>query len=100
MIRGLSVTLGLLSICALAYIDNEIAMRYNQADGKTQALFGIVELLEFNYRYLILIPAAISIALVVKMIHAKEFKALDIITLLLGLITIIGTVTSSWALLT
>ena len=100
LIRIFSVTLALLSIVILTYVNNEIATRYNQADGKTQAMFGIVELLQFNYRYLVLIPATISIILVIKIFHAKESKTWEIVTLLLGLITIIGTLTSSWRLLT
>lgn len=94
------MALGLLSMGALIYVDNEIATRYNQSSGKTRAMFGIVELLEFNYRYLILIPATISIVLIFNIIRLKKFKIWDVVILLIGLITIVGTVTSSWRLLT
>ena len=94
------MALALSSVSALIYITNEIATEYNQATSKTRALFGIVELLKFNYRYLILIPAIISIALVIKAIRVTKITICDLATLLLGLITIIGLVTSSWRLFT
>lgn len=98
--RLLSSILGILSLTAVLYVDYEIATAYEQADGKTKALFGIVELLRFNYRYLILIPAILSTLLAVKLIGTKEFKYWDIGTLLLGLISIIGVLTPSWRVMT
>lgn len=98
--RILSSTLGLLSLTALLYVDYEIAAAYDHAEGKTKALFGIFELLRFNYRYLILIPAILSILLALRPIRTKEFSYWDIGTLLLGLISVIGVLTPSWRLMT
>ena len=92
--------LSIFSLAALIFVNNEIATRYNQADGKTRALFGIVELLEFQYRYLILIPAALSILLTIRLIWTREFKIWDTVTLIFGLLSVVGTVTSSWRLMT
>jgi hypothetical protein len=97
--RVLSVTLALISIAALVYIDIEIVTRYNQADGKTNALFGLIELSEFNYRYSILIPAVFSMLFTIRLLRINNWKTWDLITLFIGLISIVGTVTPSWRLL-
>jgi hypothetical protein len=98
--RPLSLILGLLSIAALIYIDKVIATRYIQADGKTKALFGIIEFSEFSYKYWILFPAVLSVMLTFRIFWTGKFKLLDIAVLFIGLISIVGTVTASWRLLT
>lgn len=98
VLRTVSIALSLASFCVTLWINNQIAHRYLHADGKTQAMFGIIELVEFNYRYLILIPAIVSIYLVVRIIRSKEFKLWDIVTILVATLAIIGAVTSSWKL--
>jgi hypothetical protein len=98
-LRLLSLALALLSVAALVYVDNEIATTYSQSDGKTQALFGLIEFSRFRYKYLILIPAMLSIALTVKVFGARKFSLFDMGSLVIALTAIIGTVTSSWRLL-
>jgi hypothetical protein len=99
-IRKLCIALSLLSIGALTYVNFQIAARFNEASGKTRALFGLVEFMEFSYRYYILIPATISIVLIIYSKRLKELNTWDVAILLVGSITIIGTVTSSWRLMT
>ena len=98
-LRTLSTILSFLSIIAIIYVDTQIAVRYVQADGKTKALFGLVELGQFGFKFWILVPAILSILLTVKIIRLKEFKIWDALTILISLTTIIGTITSSWRLL-
>lgn len=99
-IRTLSLLLSIISAATLFYINNQIAVAYIHADGKTKAMFGIIELFTFNYKYLILIPVTLSMILLFMLVKAKDFKILDMLTFLIGLVTIICTVTSSWKLLT
>jgi hypothetical protein len=98
-VRTISLTLGLISVAALLYIDIEIAKTYQQSDGKTQAMFGIIEMAQFSYKYLILIPAISSIVLTAILICKRKFTLLDMGSLVMGVIAIIGTVTPSWRLI-
>jgi hypothetical protein len=97
--RNVSLTLGIVSFLALIYVDKEIANQYNHADGKTKAMFGIMVLLRFNYRYLILVPAIMSMLLSAMTIWRKQFTFWDLVALVLGLVSIVGIVTSSWRLM-
>jgi hypothetical protein len=99
LIRIVSMALGLLSLAALVYVDNEIAATYRQSDGKTQAMFGIIEITRFSYKYLILIPAILSIVLTAVVLWKGKFSLLDIGSLVIGVIAILGIVTSSWRLI-
>ena len=98
-VRTLSTAFSVLSIISIIYIDAQIALRYIQANGKTKALFGIIEVLQFNYKHLILLPAILSIVLTFKILKSKEFKIWDACTLIVSIVAIIATVTSSWRLL-
>lgn len=84
----------------IIYIDVQIAVRYIQADGKTKALFGLTELFQFGFKFWILVPAILSILLTIKIIRLREFKIWDAFAMLIALTAIIGTITSSWRLLT
>ena len=98
MKRILSTIFSVISVCALIYINIDIANRYVNADGKTQALFGIIELLEYSYRYLILIPGILSLVLAGLIIWSKDFKLWDILTTSFALLAIVGALTPSWRL--
>jgi hypothetical protein len=94
-----SLALGLLGLAGLVYIDIEIATAYREADGKTQALFGTMVFLRFSHKYLVLIPAVLAILLTSKFFWTGKFKLVDIASLIFGVASIIGTITSSWRLL-
>jgi hypothetical protein len=98
-IRVISLTLGLISFAFVFYIDVEIATTYKHSDGKTQALFGLIEISRFSYKYFIILPALLSIVLITTVIWKRKFSFLDMAILAIGLIAIIGTVTSSWKLI-
>ena len=59
-----SIVLSLLSIAITIFINIEIAKEYLRADGKTRALFGFNELLQFGYQYYVAILGIISFILV------------------------------------
>jgi hypothetical protein len=48
---SVSLAVSLLSIAITTYINIQIAQFYIKATGKTRALFGITELLNFGYQY-------------------------------------------------
>jgi hypothetical protein len=98
-IRIVSLALSLISLVAVFYIDVEIATTYQHSDGKTKALFGIIEISRFSYKYLVVIPALLSIVLITIVIWKRKFSFLDMAILAIGLIAIIGTITSSWKLI-
>jgi hypothetical protein len=97
-LRAVSFAIGLISLAAVIYVDMEIASTYEHSDGKTKAMFGIIELARFSYKYLILIPAILSIVLIAVVIWKRRLRFLDIVVLVIGVTAIIGTVTSSWRL--
>jgi hypothetical protein len=50
----LSILLSVISIAGTLLINNQIAREYIKASGKTRALFGIKEILQFSYQYYII----------------------------------------------
>lgn len=96
ILKVISVTLSLLSVLSIVYVDTQIAIRYAQADSKTKALFGLVELGQFGFKYWILIPAIFSILVSVMIILRREFKVWDVLSIFVSLVSIVMTLTSSW----
>jgi hypothetical protein len=96
LIRTFSWTLGLASLLALIYVDNEMAFTYNESDGKTKALFGLLELGRFSYKYLIAVPAILGVLFSISLVWRKQFRVWDIGAIIIGLTAIIGAMTSSW----
>lgn len=96
--RTVSWILVSVSFAGLIYINYQIATRYLKADGKTQALFGIVEYLEFQHRYLILVPALCAVVLRVRPGWKDHFTIYDFLAVLIALFSIVGTLTASWRL--
>lgn len=98
--RTLSLTLGLLSVVTLVFIDIQIVDTYNEADGKTQAFFEIIEFFQFGYKYYLLIPASLSALLALRLFWRKESTRWDPVLLVPALLSIIGILFSSWKLWT
>lgn len=96
-VRTLSSVLSLACILAIFYVDIQIATAYSQVDGKTRAL-GLFQL-QYMYKYLILVPAFVSVLLTMWIWRLKQFSVLDGVILLLSLTAIVATLTSSWKLL-
>lgn len=46
-----SIALSLISIAITIIINLKIANAYLESDGKTKALFGLIEFLQFGYQY-------------------------------------------------
>lgn len=57
----LSIILSAICILIVFLIDFKIGRQYLSSSGKTQALFGIVEILSFSYKYYFIVVALSSI---------------------------------------
>lgn len=56
-----SILLSFISISVTVFINIQIAKEYLRVDGKTKALFGIKELLQFGYQYYVVILGLLSL---------------------------------------
>lgn len=58
-----SLVLSVISLTLTLIVNIRIAKEYLRVDGKTQALFGIKEVLQFGYQYYVAVPALLSVVL-------------------------------------
>jgi hypothetical protein len=94
-----SVILSLVSICTTIFINYKIAKEFLRVHGKTRALFGITEVLQFGYQYYVSIVAIISLILTVIGLTSNDKPIKKIISLLLSLIAITIIFLRIWGLL-
>jgi hypothetical protein len=94
-----SIFLSFLNVLIVININHEIAQRYLSADGKTQALFGITELLSFSYKYYFLIISLISIVLLIFSLRKREDKLIIGFAFGLSLFSILPIVVRIWKLM-
>lgn len=92
----LSFALSVCSLIATLLINLRIAERYKIADGKTRALYGINELLQFGYQYYI---AFLGFgAVIVALIQVRKDTRKSLWACLLGLISIVLVFARIWRL--
>jgi hypothetical protein len=91
--------LNLICIIIIWEINFEIAARYTASDGKTQSLFGIIEVLNFSYKYYFLLLSAIALYLAIKSRIKKEARSTFIIAILLNALSIALILTRVWKIL-
>lgn len=95
----ISIFLSILCILIISWINAKISNQYLSSDGKTQALFGIVETLSFSYKYCFL---GLSISSIITAILGKrknEGKQIYWIFMTLSLISMIIIFTPIWRLM-
>ena len=93
-----SITISIICIIVIVKINYIIALVYKLADGKAQALFGIVEISYFyKYYYLLLGFMSFSFALLANRKH--EMKTLSQIAFGLSIISIIIIFVRLWKLM-
>jgi hypothetical protein len=93
-----SVTLILFSLIYILIINYKIAEIYLHAGGKTRAFFWITETITFSYKYYLIIPALLGIALAIFAIRKKEIRSLALFSIVSGMITIILVFSPVWKL--
>ena len=84
----LSILVSVVSIFATIIINTQIAEAYLNSDGKTRALFGIKELLQFRYQYCILLLGIVSLVLAILGIRGNSQNIKKAATVLLSLLAI------------
>ena len=72
----LSTILSTVCIIAVIIVNQKIANQYLLSDGKTRALFGIIEISQFSYKYYFSILGLLSLIVVLFAFKEKEKKYL------------------------
>ena len=81
----ISLSLSILSIIFTVFINIQIAKEYLRVDGKTKALFGIKELLQFSYQYYVAILGILALLLA---LFSKENQKSIILSASLAIISV------------
>ena len=84
----LSTLCSVISISATIVINNQIAQEYIKSDGKTRALFGIKEWLQFGYQYCVLAMGSVAFFLAILGIKENNQRSKKITVILLSLLAI------------
>ena len=85
----ISLIISIGSTLYLIILNYNLAQRFLSVDGKTQALFGIIELSWLNYKLYIVPFLILSLLLWVLSIRKKELRALSVTATILIVISII-----------
>ncbi len=92
----ISFILSFLSLAATFLINIQIAKHYLKADGKTRALFGLTELLNYGYQYYI---AVLGLFALISALFATAPANKKIIALVLSILSIAFVFARVWRLL-
>jgi len=85
-LSAISIILSLANIAMIIKINHDIAIRYLSSDGKTKALFGIIEL-QFNYKYYFILIGLLSLSLAILAIRKKGNILITQIATILGILS-------------
>jgi hypothetical protein len=92
----LIIILSSISVFILIKINHTIFIDYSNSKGKTRALFGLKELLNYNYkRYFAIIPF-IGFPIAIISTRIKLIRSISIIAALISLLAVILSLTSVW----
>ena len=95
---NIALFLSLLSIGVTIIINIKIAQRYISATGKTRALFGLTELLNFGYQYYIAILGMVVLMLSILSVKTNEQRNKKRIAVLLSVVAIALVFVRMWRL--
>lgn len=93
-----SIILSIFSISLSAFINIQIAREYLKSDGKTRALFGIKEALQFGYQYYVCVPGLISLTIAILNIKGNDRRGNIVPAILLSLLALILVFVRLWRL--
>jgi hypothetical membrane protein len=85
---NISTVVSTISISTTIFINNQIAEAYLKSDGKTRALFGLKELLQFGYQYYVVILGILSLIFAILGIKGNNQRYNKVTTLLLSFFAI------------
>ena len=94
----ISFLLSFTSIAVAVFTNYKIALRYLSSDGKTRALFGLVEYLSFGYRYYFIVPGIAALVIGIMAVRRKELKRLAVAAIAFAGISILVVVFPTWRL--
>jgi hypothetical protein len=93
---ALSIILSIVCIIAVIVVNQKIAHQYLLSDGKTRAMFGIIEMAQFYYKYYFSILGLSSLLFGLMAIRKKEMKLIIQIALILSVISNISIFIQIW----
>jgi hypothetical protein len=93
-----SILLSILSISLSVFINIQIAREYVRVDGKTRALFGLVEVLQFGYQYYLCIAGVIALVVAILAIKGGGQRKKILFAILLSLFAIVVVFVRLWKL--
>ncbi|RKD96891.1 MULTISPECIES: hypothetical protein [Marinifilum] len=95
----LSIVLSGISICCTLKVNYDLWNRYvSLTSGKTKALYGLTELLEYGYQYDYSIFGVLSLVLLIISIRKSEKRSLIILGALLAIFSIVVVYLRLWKL--
>jgi hypothetical protein len=94
-----SILVSIVSITSTIIINRQIANAYLTADGKTKALFGLIEYLQFGYQFYILILGILALILAAIGIKGNNQAGKKVTAFLLSLFAIAIVFIKIWRLL-
>jgi len=83
----------------ISLVNYDIAYHYIHADGKTRALFGIIEYLSYSYKYYYLVSGILSLVLGLMVIRKNEIRPIDYFALVLSILSIIIVFIPIWKMM-
>ena len=92
----ISIIISLISLIITIVINIRIANEYLRVDGKTKALFGLKEILQFSYQYYVCI---LGVAAMIFAVNANNRTVSKTMTLLLAISSIVLVFIRFWRLL-
>jgi hypothetical protein len=95
----ISILLSFANLIVIFKINHEIAVRFLTSDGKTRALFGIVEIAQFTYKYYFIALSVLSILFIVYAIRIREIKTFNQIAIVLSLLSAASIFIPFWKLM-
>jgi hypothetical protein len=98
VLSKISILLSLVCIIVIIKINHDIALVYISSDGKTQALFGLVEI-SFYYKYYFILLSLISLIFAITGFKKREKKLINRIAFLIGLLSLIFIFLEIWRLM-
>jgi len=96
----ISIILSTISISLSVLINIQIAREYLRSDGKTRALFGLKELLQFEYQYYVCLLGVISLIIAILGIKGNSHRSKISFAILLSLLALLVAFVRIWRLFT
>ena len=94
-----SIGLSIICLIMTIQINHNIAQRYLSSDGKTQALFGIIETFNFYYQYYFVVLSSISLIFAILGTRKKENRLPNRLAYIIGFLSLIFIFTRIWRLM-